>query len=191
MIIKKSSSQKAQIGISLTWVVAFVLIFFILAIFLFFSGSLSIQKNISVAVGNFYTSSNTAHQTFYTNVNSFLLLDEIVEFESTNLSLRQILEKYPKDYSRKDIFNFFQVFNKKSFEDTGFIYLGFRIDGVYISNYASLDCADAGWSNLIVNLQDKAVRLDVFGGICSDYNENLKGGSGSYQEYKSLADMIQ
>jgi len=185
-VINRLKAKRAQIGTSLTWVVAFILIFFILAIFLFFSGSLSVRNGIGNSISGIFASENVMkHQTFFTNSHSYFLLNKKIEFESQNLSLKEVLGGYPNTYDSEEIVSFIEALNTVSFEETRFVFLAFNMNHA-VSTSGSSDCVDTGWSNLIVNSEQAAIQIKLLGGICSSYSSNNGG-----LEYQSYADSLR
>jgi hypothetical protein len=172
-------NRKSQTASTLTWIVAFVLIFFILAIYFAFAAGLATPKKIETSVKGILSSDvkTQEYQTAY--VNSYLLnnLNIKVEYNSKNVSLQEILEGYAsKEYSWSEITGFLKLLNKASFTESMFIYSTFSIDDKMVYFYGDDSCVNAGRARVFLPVAETTFKIDVSGSICGFYDSEHLGG---------------
>ncbi|MBM3247599.1 hypothetical protein FJZ17_03630 [Candidatus Pacearchaeota archaeon] len=171
--------KKAQTGTTITWVVAFVLIFFILAIFLAFSAGLAAPKKATEYIKGTFSSDSgrPSYQTFFANSHFYRIIDKKIEYDSNQISLREVLEGYvSKEYDGSFFTKFIIALNNQSFSDTGFIYSTFGVDGETIFFYGSEDCRGTGSSDFYVFTSNRAIKIETSGSMCNHYITGKIGG---------------
>jgi hypothetical protein len=172
-------NRKSQTASTLTWVVAFLLIFFILAMFILFASGLAAPKKIESLVKGVMASdvSTQKYQSFFTNAYILNNLDMKIDYNSEKVSLRQMLEGYSlKKYSNFELVKFIQLLNKATFMNDGFIYSTFSIDDRLIYSYGEDSCVKTGKGTVFLSLKGTLFKIGVTGSICDSYNSEWVGG---------------
>ena len=129
-------NKKASIGTTLTWIAAFLIIFFIMTLFLVATMFISGGKDVDVSA-----------QTYASNLKSqrvlFNLLDSRVSYENKEMTIKELIEKWPEifenDDSNEEIKNKIQEEIEKIIEDSLV-----DDDGYYF--YSELGIAEREWN---------------------------------------------